>query len=52
MTLTHRLRRAFTNIGAVTFCESCSQVCDTACRANARRDHQAQQVHHLAGRPF
>lgn len=38
--LTGNLHRVARGSGAVTaqFCESCSQVCTDACRADARRD--------------
>ncbi|MGH8961094.1 MAG: hypothetical protein ACRDWT_07780 [Jatrophihabitantaceae bacterium] len=38
MSLIHRIRTALHATGTITFCESCSQVCDSACRANAVRD--------------
>jgi hypothetical protein len=38
MSLIHRIRTALNRTGTVTFCESCSQVCDARCRANTIRD--------------
>jgi hypothetical protein len=38
MTLIRRIGTALNPTGTVTFCESCSQVCDATCRANAVRD--------------
>lgn len=44
MKLLHRLQGALSYRGRVTFCDSCSQVCDQACRAAAARQRTLTQV--------
>lgn len=50
MKLIHRIRTALTSPGSVTFCESCSQVCDAACRRSAARDRALNTALLLGGR--
>jgi hypothetical protein len=35
--------------GTVTFCDSCSQVCDTRCRARAGRDRHRDRALYTVG---